>query len=120
MNCCECRYNREIILYQLTHSESYRLVLVKMIEVLTVTLKNDVAKISEVLKTKNELIVNLKYWICHRIKEGFALEETNSQKNDDNLAYKSVNVINWNNKARELLRSYINSQLSYRKNENFK
>ena len=56
------------MLYRLTPNESYRLGLVKKIEVLTVTEKNDEAtlkiEISEVQETRTEPKVKLKLWRC--------------------------------------------------------
>jgi type III restriction enzyme len=83
------------MLYQLTPSESYRLGLVKKIEVLTVTEKNDEAtlkiEISEVQETKTEPKVKLKLWKYNKSKENFVFKESNLLKKGDNLADKSGN-----------------------------
>ena len=83
------------MLYQLTPSESYRLGLVKKIEVLTVTEKNDEAtlkiEISEVQETKTEPKVKLKFWKYNKTKENFVFKDSNFLKKGDNLAEKSGN-----------------------------
>ena len=83
------------MLYQLTPSESYRLGLVKKIEVLTVTEKNDEAtlkiEISEVQETKTEPKVKLKFWKYNKTKENFVFKDSNLLKKGDNLAEKSGN-----------------------------
>lgn len=83
------------MLYQLTPSESYRLGLVKKIEVLTVTEKNDEAtlkiEISEVQETKTEPKVKLKLWKYNKAKENFVFKESSLLKKGDNLAEKSGN-----------------------------
>ena len=83
------------MLYQLTPSESYRLGLVKKIEVLTVTEKNDEAtlkiEISEVQETKTEPKVKLKFWKYNKTKENFVFKDSNLLKKGDNLADKSGN-----------------------------
>ena len=83
------------MLYRLTPSESYRLGLVKRIEVLTVTEKNDEAtlkiEISEVQETKTEPKVKLKLWKYNKAKENFVFKESNLLKKGDNLAEKSGN-----------------------------
>lgn len=83
------------MLYQLTPSESYRLGLVKKIEVLTVTEKNDEAtlkiEISEVQETKTEPKVKLKFWKYNKAKENFVFKDSNLLKKGDNLAEKSGN-----------------------------
>lgn len=83
------------MLYQLTPSESYRLGLVKKIEVLTVTEKNDEAilkiEISEVQETKTEPKVKLKLWRYNKTKENFVFKESNLLKKGDNLADKTGN-----------------------------
>jgi len=83
------------MLYQLTPSESYRLGLVKKIEVLTVTEKNDEAtlkiEISEVQETKTEPKVKLKLWKYNKAKENFVFKDSNLLKKGDNLADKSGN-----------------------------
>ena len=83
------------MLYQLTPSESYRLGLVKKIEVLTVTEKNDEAtlkiEISEVQETKTEPKVKLKFWKYNKSKENFVFKDSNLLKKGDNLAEKSGN-----------------------------
>ena len=83
------------MLYQLAPSESYRLGLVKKIEVLTVTEKNDEAtlkiEISEVQETKTEPKVKLKFWKYNKSKENFVFKDSNLLKKGDNLAEKSGN-----------------------------
>ena len=83
------------MLYQLTPSESYSLGLVKKIEVLTVTEKNDEAtlkiEISEVQETKTEPKVKLKFWKYNKTKENFVFKDSNFLKKGDNLAEKSGN-----------------------------
>ena len=83
------------MLYQLTPSESYRLGLVKKIEVLTVTEKNDEAtlkiEISEVQETKTEPKIKLKFWKYNKTKENFVFKDSNLLKKGDNLADKSGN-----------------------------
>ena len=83
------------MLYQLTPSDSYRLGLVKKIEVLTVTEKNDEAtlkiEISDVQETKGEPKVKLKLWRFNRTKENFQFKESSFLKKGDNLAVKSGN-----------------------------
>ena len=83
------------MLYHLTPSESYRLGLVKKIEVLTVTEKNDEAtlkiEISKVQETKTEPKVKLKLWRYNKAKENFVFKESNLLKKGDNLAEKSGN-----------------------------
>lgn len=83
------------MLYRLTPSESYRLGLVKKIEVLTVTEKNDEAtlkiEISEVQETKSEPKVKLKLWRYNKTKENFAFKDSSLLKKGDNLADKSSN-----------------------------
>ena len=83
------------MLYQLTPSESYRLGLVKKIEVLTVTEKNDEAtlkiEIGEVQETKTEPKVKLKLWKYNKAKENFVFKESSLLKKGDNLAEKSGN-----------------------------
>ena len=83
------------MLYQLTPSESYRLGLVKKIEVLTVTEINDEAtlkiEISEVQETKTEPKVKLKFWKYNKTKENFVFKDSNLLKKGDNLAEKSGN-----------------------------
>ena len=83
------------MLYQLTPSESYRLGLVKKIEVLTVSEKNDEAtlkiEISEVNENKTEPKVKLKLWRYDRTKGNFVFKVSNLLKKGDNLADKSGN-----------------------------
>ena len=83
------------MLYQLTPSESYRLGLVKKIEVLTVTEKNDEAtlkiEISEVQETKTGPKVKLKLWRYNSSKANFVFKDSNLLKKGDNLADKSGN-----------------------------
>ena len=83
------------MLYQLTPSESYSLGLVKKIEVITVTEKNDEAtlkiEISEVQETKTEPKIKLKFWKYNKTKENFVFKDSNLLKKGDNLADKSGN-----------------------------
>ncbi|MDQ7737821.1 DEAD/DEAH box helicase family protein [Prevotella corporis] len=82
-------------IYRLTPAESYRLGLVKKIEVLTVAEKNDEAtmkiELSAVQETKTEPKVKLKYWKLNRAKDRFEFKESGLLKKDDNLAVKSGN-----------------------------
>lgn len=102
------------MLYRLTPSESYRLGLVKKIEVLTVTEKNDEAtlkiEISEVRETKTEPKVKLKLWRYNKTKENFAFKDSNLLKKGDNLADKSGNE-----SYRDFTISRIYKKLSTRK-----
>ena len=83
------------MLYRLTPNDSYRLGLVKKIEVLTVTEKNDEAtlkiEISDVQETKGEPKVKLKLWRFNKTKENFLFKDSNFLKKGDNLAVKSGN-----------------------------
>lgn len=83
------------MLYRLTPNESYRLGLVKKIEVLTVTEKNDEAtlkiEISEVQETRTEPKVKLKLWRYNKAKENFVFKDSNLLKKGNNLADKSDN-----------------------------
>lgn len=83
------------MIYQLTPSDSYRLGLVKKIEVLTVTEKNDEAtlklEISDVQETKSEPKVKLKFWKFNSTKENFQFKDSGWLKKGDNLAVKSAN-----------------------------
>ena len=83
------------MLYQLTPNDSYRLGLVKKIEVLTVTEKNDEAtlkiEISDVQETKGEPKIKLKLWRFNKSKENFLFKDSNFLKKGDNLAVKSGN-----------------------------
>lgn len=83
------------MLYRLTPSDSYRQGLVKKIEVLTVTEKNDEAtlkiEISGVQETKGEPKVKLKLWRFNKTKESFRFKDSCFLKRGDNLAAKSGN-----------------------------
>ena len=83
------------MLYRLTPSDSYRLGLVKKIEVLTVTEKNDEAtlkiEISDVQETKGEPKVKLRLWKFNKTKENFKFADSSFLKKGDNLAAKSGN-----------------------------
>lgn len=83
------------MLYQLTPNDSYRLGLVKKIEVLTVTEKNDEAtlkiEICDVQETKGEPKIKLKLWRFNKSKENFLFKDSNFLKKGDNLAVKSGN-----------------------------
>ncbi len=83
------------MLYRLTPGDSYRLGLVKKIEVLTVTEKNDEAtlkiEIGDVQETKGEPKVKLKLWRFNKTKENFQFKDSNFLKKGDNLADKSGN-----------------------------
>ena len=83
------------MLYRLTPAESYRLGLVKKIEVLTVAEKNDEAtmkiEISSVQETKTEPKVKLKFWRLNASKGTFDFKESGLLKRGDNLAVKSRN-----------------------------
>ena len=72
------------MLYQLMPSDSYRLGLVKKIEVLTVTEKNDEAtlkiEISDVQEAKGEPKVKLKLWKFNKTKENFKFQDSNFLK----------------------------------------
>lgn len=83
------------VLYQLTPSESYRLGLVKKLEVLTVSESNDEAtlklEISQVQPTATQVKVKLKLWKLNKSKGRFEFKESGLLKKDDNLADKSGN-----------------------------
>lgn len=83
------------MLYRLTPAESYRLGLVKKIEVLTVAEKNDEAtmkiEVSSVQETKSEPKVKLKFWKLNATKGCFEFKESGLLKRGDNLAEKSKN-----------------------------
>lgn len=83
------------VLYQLTPAESYRLGLVKKLEVLTVSESNDEAtmklKISQVQPTTAQVKVKLKLWKLNKTKGRFEFKESGLLKKDDNLADKSGN-----------------------------
>lgn len=83
------------VLYQLTPAESYRLGLVKKLEVLTVSESNDEAtlklEISQVLSTATQVKVKLKLWKLNKSKGRFEFKESGLLKKDDNLADKSGN-----------------------------
>lgn len=83
------------VLYQLTPAESYRLGLVKKLEVLTVSESNDEAtlklEISQVQSSASQIKVKLKFWKLNRTKGRFEFKESRLLKKDDNLADKSGN-----------------------------
>lgn len=83
------------VLYQLTPAESYRLGLVKKLEVLTVSESNDEAtlklEISQVQSTATKVKVKLKLWKLNKSKGRFEFKESGLLKKDDNLADKSGN-----------------------------
>lgn len=83
------------VLYQLTPTESYRLGLVKKLEVLTVSESNDEAtlklEISQVQSTATQVKVKLKLWKLNKSKGRFEFKESGLLKKDDNLADKSGN-----------------------------
>ena len=83
------------VLYQLTPAESYRLGLVKKLEVLTVSESNDEAtlklEISQVQSTPTQVKVKLKLWKLNKSKGRFEFKESGLLKKDDNLADKSGN-----------------------------
>ena len=83
------------VLYQLTPAESYRLGLVKKLEVLTVSESNDEAtlklEISQVQSTSTQVKVKLKLWKLNKSKGRFEFKESGLLKKDDNLADKSGN-----------------------------
>lgn len=85
------------MLYQLTPSESYRLGLVKKIEVLTVAERNDEATLKiEISEVKPQPAgkypkVKLRYWKFNKTKNCFEFKESGLLKRKDNLADKSGN-----------------------------
>ena len=83
------------VLYQLTPAESYRLGLVKKLEVLTVSESNDEAtlklEISQVQPSSTQVKVKLKLWKLNKSKGRFEFKESGLLKKDDNLADKSGN-----------------------------
>lgn len=83
------------VLYQLTPAESYRLGLVKKLEVLTVSESNDEAtlklEISQVQSTATQVKVKLKLWKLNKSKGRFEFKESGLLKKDDNLDDKSGN-----------------------------
>lgn len=83
------------VLYQLTPAESYRLGLVKKLEVLTVSESNDEAtmkiEISQVQSTASQVKVKLKFWKLNKAKGRFEFKDSGLLKKDDNLADKSGN-----------------------------
>lgn len=83
------------VLYQLTPAESYRLGLVKKLEVLTVSESNDEAtlklEISQVQPTSTQVKVKLKLWKLNKSKGRFEFKGSGLLKKDDNLADKSGN-----------------------------
>lgn len=83
------------LLYELSPSESYKLGLVKKIEVLTVAEKNDEAtlklEISSVQESKQGPKVKLKFWKLNKTKGTFEFKESGLLKKGDNLAEKSGN-----------------------------
>ncbi len=83
-------------IYRLTPAESYRLGLVKKIEVLTVAEKNDEAtmkiELAAIQETKTEPKVKLKLWKLNKTKGRFEFKESGLLKKGDNLAAKSGNA----------------------------
>lgn len=83
------------VLYQLTPSESYRLGLVKKIEVLTVAESNDEAtlkmEVTQGEATKSALRVKIKYWKLNKTKGRFEYKDSGWLKVGDNIADKSGN-----------------------------
>lgn len=83
------------VLYQLTPAESYRLGLVKKLEVLTVSESNDEAtmklEISQIQSTASQVKVKLKFWKLNKTKGRFEFKDSGFLKKDDNLADKSGN-----------------------------
>lgn len=83
------------MLYRLTPAESYRLGLVKKIEVLTVAEKNDEAtmkiEVVSIQETKTEPKVKLKFWKLNATKGCFEFKESGLLKRGDNIAEKSKN-----------------------------
>lgn len=83
------------VLYQLTPAESYRLGLVKKLEVLTVSESNDEAtmklEVSQVQPSAAQVKVKLKLWKLNKTKGRFEFKESGLLKKDDNLADKSGN-----------------------------
>ena len=86
---------KQNVLYQLTPAESYRLGLVKKLEVLTVSESNDEAtlklEISQIQSTAAQVKVKLKLWKLNKSKGRFEFKESGLLKKDDNLADKSGN-----------------------------
>ncbi|MBR5603060.1 MAG: DEAD/DEAH box helicase family protein [Bacteroidales bacterium] len=83
------------VLYQLTPSESYRLGLVKKIEVLTVAESNDEAtmkmEITQGEASKTTLKIKMKYWKLNKTKGRFEYKDSGWLKVGDNIADKSGN-----------------------------
>ncbi len=83
------------VIYQLTPAHSYRLGLVKKLEVLTVSESNDEAtmklEISQVQSTASRVKVKLKLWKLNKTKGRFEFKDSGLLKKDDNLADKSGN-----------------------------
>lgn len=83
------------VLYQLTPSESYRLGLVKKIEVLTVAESNDEAtmkmEVTQGEASKTTLKVKMKYWKLNKAKGRFEYKDSGWLKVGDNIADKSGN-----------------------------
>ena len=83
------------VLYQLTPSESYRLGLVKKIEVLTVAESNDEAtmkmEVTQGEASKTTLKVKMKYWKLNKTKGRFEYKDSGCLKVGDNIADKSGN-----------------------------
>ena len=83
------------VLYQLTPAESYRLGLVKRLEVLTVSESNDEAtmkiEISSVQSSATQVKVKLRFWKLNKTKGRFEFKDSGLLKRDDNLADKSGN-----------------------------
>ncbi|MDI9337508.1 MAG: DEAD/DEAH box helicase family protein [Alphaproteobacteria bacterium] len=100
------------LLYRLTPYDSYKQGLVKKIEVLTVTEKNDEANIkiqfSEVKNENNKIRGKLKAW---KLKAGkFVFEETNWLKDGDNLGEKTNNPSYLNYKIEQISKNLITQQ----------
>lgn len=83
------------VLYQLTPSESYRLGLVKKIEVLTVAESNDEAtmkmEVTQGEASKTTLKIKMKYWKLNKTKGRFEYKDSGWLKVGDNIADKSGN-----------------------------
>lgn len=83
------------VLYQLTPSESYRLGLVKKIEVLTVAESNDEAtmkmEVTQGEASKTTLKVKMRYWKLNKAKGRFEYKDSGWLKVGDNIADKSGN-----------------------------
>lgn len=83
------------VIYQLTPAESYRLGLVKRLEVLTVSESNDEAtmkiEISDVQSSATQVKAKLKFWKLNKAKGRFEFKDSGLLKKEDNLADKSGN-----------------------------